>query len=229
MITNLYQYPELTRVEKNDVRYYQDSLSNLVPSVTTILSATGDHSGIDAWKRRVGPKTAKAVVDEATTIGTAVHLAIENYLYGKDWEQFTDDKMGMLAHQIAKRFICDCLGDIDEVWGLESGLVLDGLYAGTADCIGIFRGKPTIIDFKTAKKIKRKDWIEDYFLQGAAYANAHNVMYKTNIESIAILMVDRDLLFKEFLVNSVEFNSYTEKWKKRLIGYYKTHEILGRE
>ena len=229
MITNLYQYPELTRVEKNDVRYYQDSLSNLVPSVTTILSATGDHSGIDAWKRRVGPKTAKAVVDEATTIGTAVHLAIENYLYGKEWEQFTDDKMGLLAHQIAKRFICDCLGDIDEVWGLESGLVLDGLYAGTADCIGIFRGKPTIIDFKTAKKIKRKDWIEDYFLQGAAYANAHNVMYKTNIESIAILMVDRDLLFKEFLVNSKEFNSYTEKWKKRLIGYYKTHEILGRE
>ena len=229
MIANLYQYPELTRVEKNDVRYYQDSLSNLVPSVTTILSATGDHSGIDAWKRRVGPKTAKAVVDEATTIGTAVHLAIENYLYGKEWEQFTDDKMGMLAHQIAKRFIFDCLGDIDEVWGLESGLVLDGLYAGTADCIGIFRGKPTIIDFKTAKKIKRKDWIEDYFLQGAAYANAHNVMYKTNIESIAILMVDRDLLFKEFLVNSKEFNSYTEKWKKRLIGYYKTHEILGRE
>ena len=229
MIANLYQYPELTRVEKNDVRYYQDSLSNLVPSVTTILSATGDHSGIDAWKRRVGPKTAKAVVDEATTIGTAVHLAIENYLYGREWEQFTDDKMGMLAHQIAKRFICDCLGDIDEVWGLESGLVLDGLYAGTADCIGIFRGKPTIIDFKTAKKIKRKDWIEDYFLQGAAYANAHNVMYKTNIESIAILMVDRDLLFKEFLVNSKEFNSYTEKWKKRLIGYYKTHEILGRE
>ena len=229
MIANLYQYPELTRVEKNDVRYYQDSLSNLVPSVTTILSATGDHSGIDAWKRRVGPKTAKAVVDEATTIGTAVHLAIENYLYGKEWEQFTDDKMGMLAHQIAKRFICDCLGDIDEVWGLESGLVLDGLYAGTADCIGIFRGRPTIIDFKTAKKIKRKDWIEDYFLQGAAYANAHNVMYKTNIESIAILMVDRDLLFKEFLVNSKEFNSYTEKWKKRLINYYKTHEILGRE
>ena len=229
MITHLYQYPELTRVEKNDVRYYQDSLSNLVPSVTTILSATGDHSGIDAWKRRVGSKTAKAVVDEATTIGTAVHLAIENYLYGKEWEQFTDDKMGMLAHQIAKRFICDCVGDIDEVWGLESGLVLDGLYAGTADCIGIFRGKPTIIDFKTAKKIKRKDWIEDYFLQGAAYANAHNVMYKTNIESIAILMVDRDLLFKEFLVNSKEFNSYTEKWKKRLINYYKTHEILGRE
>ena len=56
MINNKYTYPELIRVEKNDVRYYQDSKENLVPSVTTILSATGDHSGIDAWKRRVGPK-----------------------------------------------------------------------------------------------------------------------------------------------------------------------------
>ena len=226
MINKLFEYPALERVEKNDVRYYRDSKENLVPSVTTILSATGDHSGIDAWKRRVGPKTAKEVVDEATTIGTAVHLAIENYLNGVDWEQFTEDRLGLMAHQIAKRFIDDCLGDIEEVWGLESGLVVDGLYAGTADCIGIFKGKPTIIDFKTAKKIKRKDWIEDYFLQGAAYANAHNVMYETNIESIAILMVDRDLLFKEFLVKNKEFGSYTDKWKQRIIAVSYTHLTL---
>ena len=90
-------------------------------------------------------------------------------------------------------------------------------------------GEKVKIDFKTAKKIKRKDWIEDYFLQGSAYANAHNVMYETNIESIAILMVDRDLLFKEFLVKNKEFESYTDKWKQRIIGYYKKHEILGRE
>ncbi|MDA0900246.1 MAG: preprotein translocase subunit TatA, partial [Proteobacteria bacterium] len=150
MINKLYEYPALERVEKNDVRYYLDSKENLVPSVTTILSATGDHSGIKAWKRRVGPKTALDVVEEATTLGSAVHLAIENYLNGEDWKQFTDDRLGLMAHQIAKRFIDDCLNDIDEVWGLESGLVLDGLYAGTADCIGIFRGQPTIIDFKTA-------------------------------------------------------------------------------
>jgi len=229
MFKKLYQYPELVRVEMNDVRYYRDSKQNLVPSVTTILSATGDYSGIDAWKRRVGPITAKQVIDEATTIGSVVHLAIEKYLNGDDWEEFSDDRMGLIAHQIAKRFVNDCLGGIEEVWGLESGLVVDGLYAGTADCIGMFKGKPTIIDFKTAKKIKRKDWIEDYFLQGAAYANAHNVMYKTDIDSIAILMVDRDLLFKEFLIKNKEFESYTDKWKQRIISYYKTHEILGRE
>ena len=229
MYKNKYTYPELVRVEKNDVRYYRDSKENLVPSVTTILSATGDKSGLDAWRRRVGPKAARAVVDEATTIGTAVHLAIENYLYGKEWKDFTDDKLGLMSQQIAQRFIDDCLNDIDEVWGLESGLVVDGLYAGTADCIGMFKGKPTIIDFKTAKKIKRKDWIEDYFLQGAAYANAHNVMHGTQINSIAILMVDRDLLFKEFFVSKNEFDNFTDKWKKRIIGYYKTHDVLGRE
>ena len=223
MFKKLFEYPELERVEKNSVRYYRDSKDNLVPSVTTILSATGDHSGIDAWKRKVGSKKAQEVIDEATTIGTAVHLAIENYLNDHDWEQFNDDKLGLMAYQIAKRFIDDCLADIEEVWGLESGLVVDGLYAGTADCIGIFKGKPTIIDFKTAKKIKRKDWIEDYFLQGAAYANAHNVMFETDIKSIAILMVDRDLLFKEFLIQNKEFESYTHKWKQRIIGYYKKY------
>ena len=62
MINKLYEYQALERVEKNDVRYYRDSKENLVPSVTTILSATGDHSGIDAWKRRVGPKDRKSVV-----------------------------------------------------------------------------------------------------------------------------------------------------------------------
>ena len=101
MINNKYKYPELIRVEKNDVRYYQDSKENLVPSVTTILSATGDHSGIDAWKRRVGPKTAKEVVLEATTIGTAVHLAIENYLNGLEWQDFSEDRLGLMAHPVS--------------------------------------------------------------------------------------------------------------------------------
>lgn len=229
MVNQKFQYPELVRVEKNDVRYYQDSKDHLVPSVTTILSATGDKSGINAWKRRVGTKFAKQVVDEATTIGTAVHLAIENYLNDCEWKNFLDDRLGLLAHQISKRFIEDCLSDIDEVWGLESSLVVDGLYAGTADCIGIYKGNPTIIDFKTAKKIKRKDWIEDYFLQGAAYANAHNVMFNTEIGSIAILMVDRDLLFKEFLVEKKEFESFTNTWKQRIISYYKINKVLGRE
>ena len=215
-----YSYPNLERVEENDMRFYKDSNNDLVPSVTTVLDATGDKSGITQWRRKVGPAQADAIVQESTLIGSAVHEAIENYLLGKSWSNFTEDRNGFLAKSISSKFISSCLNGIDEVWGLESGLILDGLYAGTADCIGVYKGLPAIIDFKTAKKLKRKDWIEDYFLQCSAYANAHNVMFETSISDLVILMVDRDLLFKEFHIKKDEFSLYTDKWKKRLIKFH---------
>ena len=64
--------------------------------------------------------------------------------------------MGLISKQIAKRFIDDCLDDIDEVWGLESGLVVDGLYAGTADCIGILKECQQLLILKQQKKLKEK-------------------------------------------------------------------------
>ena len=215
-----YSYPNLERVEENDMRFYKDSNNDLVPSVTTVLDATGDKSGITQWRRKVGPAQADAIVQESTLIGSAVHEAIENYLLGKSWSNFTEDRNGFLAKSISSKFISSCLNGIDEVWGLESGLILDGLYAGTADCIGVYKGLPAIIDFKTAKKLKRKNWIEDYFLQCSAYANAHNVMFETSINDLVILMVDRDLLFKEFHIKKDEFSLYTDKWKKRLIKFH---------
>ena len=215
-----YSYPNLERVEENEMRFYKDSNNDLVPSVTTVLDATGDKSGITQWRRKVGPAQADAIVQESTLIGSAVHEAIENYLLGKSWSNFTEDRNGFLAKSISSKFISSCLNGIDEVWGLESWLILDGLYAGTADCIGVYKGLPAIIDFKTAKKLKRKDWIEDYFLQCSAYANAHNVMFETSINDLVILMVDRDLLFKEFHIKKDEFSLYTDKWKKRLIKFH---------
>ena len=215
-----YSYPNLERVEENEMRFYKDSNNDLVPSVTTVLDATGDKSGITQWRRKVGTAQADAIIQESTLIGSAVHEAIENYLLGKSWSNFTEDRNGFLAKSISSKFISSCLNGIDEVWGLESGLILDGLYAGTADCIGVYKGLPAIIDFKTAKKLKRKDWIEDYFLQCSAYANAHNVMFETSINDLVILMVDRDLLFKEFHIKKDEFSLYTDKWKKRLIKFH---------
>tara|TARA_B100001113_G_scaffold20504_1_gene15171 strand:- start:2349 stop:3017 length:669 start_codon:yes stop_codon:yes gene_type:complete len=219
-MTFKYSYPALERVEKNEMRFYKDANDDLVPSVTTVLDATGDKSGITQWRRKIGPAQADAIVQESTLIGSAVHEAIENYLLGQSWNEFTEDRSGYLAKSISSKFISSCLDGIEEVWGLESGLILDGLYAGTADCIGIYKGSPAIIDFKTAKKLKRKDWIEDYFLQCSAYANAHNVMFQTTIKDLVILMVDRDLLFKEFHIKNNEFSLYTDKWKKRLIKFH---------
>ena len=219
-----YNYPNLEKVDTEIGRFYKDSNQKLVPSVTTVLSNTSNNSsGILEWRMRVGDEEADRIIKQSTDIGTAVHLAIENYLNNKSWDDFGSSYEEKISREITERFISDGLTKITEIWGLEVGLILDNLFAGTADCVGTYSGIPSLIDFKTAKKIKKREWIEDYFLQGCAYANAHNVMFNSNIKQIVILMVDRDLIFKEFIIQENEFKHLTEKWKKRLILFDKKY------
>ena len=223
LIKEAYIYPNLRRVENDLGRFYIDSNGKEVPSVTTVLSATSDKSGIDEWKRRVGHEEATRIINESTTIGSNVHNALENYLNGDDWKIQDDDSyISKTSISILNCFIENLINDISNIWGLEVGVILDGLYAGTADCVGIYNEKESLIDFKTAKTIKPKEWIEDYFLQCSAYANAHNVMFGTDIKQIVILMADRNQEFKKFVVNGREFDHYTNKWKQKLINFHNT-------
>ena len=217
---NKYTYPSLERVDLEIGRHYLDSKNTPVPSVTTVLSATSkSKDGIAQWRNRVGKAEADRIVKQSTDIGSSVHDAIEKYLKDELWDIFENTENELIAKKITHKFVNDGLKKITEIWGLEVGLVLDNLYAGTADCIGEYNSIPTLIDFKTAKKIKKREWIEDYFLQGCAYANAHNVMFGSDIQQIVILMVDRDLIFQEFIVRPSEFKILTNKWKRRLIDF----------
>ena len=226
MLVNKYTYPTLERVDLEIGRHYLDSNQNPVPSVTTVLSGTSkSKDGLIQWRNRVGEEEAERIIKQSTDIGTAVHEAIENYLNGDIWDNFEETHDQLLAQKISEKFVNDGLNGITEIWGLEVGLLLDNLYAGTADCVGLYQDIPTLIDFKTAKKIKKRECIEDYFLQGCAYANAHNVMFGTNIEQIVILMVDRNAIFQEFIVRPTEFNFLTRKWKNRLIEFDKKYNV----
>ena len=221
MITNIYTYPELKRQESDEGRFYLDSKNNPVPSVTTVLNKTSNKKdSIQQWRNRVGEEEANRIIKQSTDIGTMVHEALELYLNEKEWRNFSDNQDGVLAERMTEKFIESGLNSITEVWGLEVGLILDGLYAGTADCVGKINGVPSLIDFKTARKMKKREWIEDYFLQCCAYANAHNVMFDTDINQIVILMIDRNLIFQEFIVKPTEFNILTRLWKKRLIEFH---------
>ena len=226
IINDKFKYPILERVDTDIGRHYLDSKNKPVPSVTTVLSGTSkSKDGLIQWRNRVGEEEAERIIKQSTDIGTAVHEAIENYLNGKSWDNFEETHDQLLAQKISAKFIKDGLKGITDIWGLEVGLLLDNLYAGTADCVGEFEGIPTLIDFKTAKKIKKREWIEDYFLQGCAYANAHNVMFGTKIEQIVILMVDRNAIFQEFIVRPTEFNFLTRKWKNRLIEFNNKYNV----
>ena len=164
-----YEYPILERVDLEIGRHYLDSNKKPVPSVTTVLSGTSKSAdGLIQWRNRVGEEEAERIIKQSTDIGTAVHEAIENFLNGKSWDNFEETHDQQLARKISTKFVNDALKGITEIWGLEVGLLLDNLYAGTADCVGLYENVPTLIDFKTAKKIKKREWIEDYFLQGCA-------------------------------------------------------------
>ena len=221
MITNKFNYPELKRINNDLGRFYIDLLNNHVPSVTTVLNNISDKkTSLDQWRNRVGDVEADRVMKEATDIGSMVHLSLENYLNGIDDNIFTDDSLGNMAKKMTEKLISDALINISNVYGLEVHLVLDKLYAGTADCVGVIDGKDTIIDFKTSKRIKKKEWIDDYFMQAAAYAMAHNEVFETKIEHAAIFMCSRDCDWQLWEVGPEEFKQWEEKWARRVEEFY---------
>lgn len=220
MLINKYNYPELKRLQTTAGRQYVGEDDVPVPSVTTILDSTADKTHLIAWKQRIGEEEANRQSQQAAGLGTKVHNALEKYILGEEWDNFGTNLVSVLASSMSRAMINQGLGKVNELWGTEVGLIARGLYAGTADAIGIYEGEDSIIDFKTAKKLKKREWIEDYFLQGCAYALAHNEMFGTNIRKVSILMVDRESKFGDYVIKDAEFDHYCSLWADRVAQYY---------
>ena len=219
MLKSKYEYPNLKRIQTKQGRQYTDDIGDPVPSVTTILSDTGDKTALIAWRKRVGEQEANRISQESAGLGTKVHNALEKHILGEE-VSFGNNHISVLAESMTNEMVTNGLNKIDELYGVEVGLIAQGLYAGTSDAIGMYEGEEAIIDFKTAKKIKKRGWIEDYFLQGCAYALAHNEMFESKIKKVVILMVDRESNFAEFIIKDDEFEHYCNKWANRLADYY---------
>tara|TARA_B100001093_G_C26825399_1_gene1013779 strand:+ start:402 stop:1076 length:675 start_codon:yes stop_codon:yes gene_type:complete len=221
MLVEKYEYPALKRVTaKNGQRQYTGDDDQPVPSVTTVLSDTGDKTALIAWRKRVGDAEANRVSKEAAGLGTKVHNALEKYVLNEEYDIKGNNHISIMAKTMLDEMISKGLSQVDEIWGVEVALIAKGLYAGTSDAVGMFNGVESIIDFKTAKKIKKREWIEDYFMQGCAYALAHNEMFGTNIKQVAILMIDREGKYADFIIEGDEFEEYCHKWATRLADYY---------
>ena len=219
LLTEKIQYKKLERVTTAEGRKYVGDDNVPVPSVTTILDKTSDKTALIAWRKRVGEAEANRVSKESAGLGTKVHDALEKHILGEQ-VTFGNNMVSVMAKDMSELMIKEGFANIDEVWGTEIGLIAKGLYAGTTDCIGVHNGEDAIIDFKTSKKIKKEEWIEDYYLQCCAYAMAHNEMYGTNIKKGVILMVSRDVKFKEFVIEGARFEMYCDLWTQRLEEYY---------
>ena len=192
-----------------------------LPSVTTILSATQSEEkrkSLADWRARMGPEFADRVKDLAAMRGTAMHRYLEAFIDGTGHKDLTS--IGKEAENMAKRIIESGLGELDEVWGQEVTLYYPGLYAGATDIVGVYEGKPAIIDFKQTNKPKKREWISDYFCQLGAYCMAHNYVYGTKIQSGVILMCSKDLLFQKFEVSGREFVRHQHDFLRKTDQYY---------
>ena len=216
-----FDYPPSIRSLINDQRHY-DINGDKLPSVTTILQATQSEEKkriLAEWKQKVGENKAGEIRDTAAARGTIMHRIIEGYITGEGHADLSHmgQAAGIMAQTIFKEGLKGCM---EEIWGSEITLYYPGLYAGATDLCGIYEGKESIIDFKQSNRPKRRDWIEDYFIQLAAYATAHNYVYGTNIQSGVILMCTKDNYFQKFVTNDTEFQKYMWKWLKRVDQYF---------
>ena len=159
-------YEDLRAVTQPNGRTYETPEGSY-PSVTTVLKLLSQDS-IAAWRKRVGEDVANQISYRAANRGTAVHSIIERYL-DNNVEYDKDVMPDVLSTFKDVQPILD--KHITEILGLEAPLYSKHLkLAGRVDCVGVFDNKLSIIDFKTSRKIKKKEWIHNYFAQASAYA-----------------------------------------------------------
>ena len=233
MIVNRYSYTPINRTTIDGKRHYLLPNGTPVPSVTTILDRTKPEEkrlALANWRKRVGEQKAQEITTEAANRGTRMHAYLEHYVLTQDMKPLPGNPFAQPSWFMAAQVILEGLCHVDEFWGVEVPVYYSGLYAGTTDCVGIWKGRPAIMDFKQTNKPKKREWIEDYFLQLAAYAAAHNDTHGTAINTGVILMAQQPELledgsyskpvYTEYTVESDEFAHWHNEWLKRVEQYY---------
>lgn len=218
-----FNYLTIPREEIEGQRRYATPDGQKLPSVTTVLDATKPEEAKQAlaqWRARVGHQRAKEITTEAASRGTRMHKYLEDYVLSGELRSPGGNPHSIQSHQMASTIITKGLSNCSEFWGSEVNLYFPGVYAGTTDLVGVHKGAPAILDFKQTNKPKKTEWIQDYFLQLAAYATAHNEVYGTEINKGVILMCSASNEYQEWAVEGAEFQQWVGRWFSRLEEYY---------
>ena len=147
-----------------------------------------------------------------------MHYVLENYIDGRGYLNLAPEgsQARLMAHEIVNN-----LDLLKVVWGNEVSLVYDDKWAGSTDVVGVYQDKPTIIDFKQSNKIKREEFVEDYYYQIAAYSLAHKKQYGP-IEQGLICVCTKDIVYQEFKIDKNKLEEFENKWLERVDKYHKS-------
>ena len=217
--SNKYNYLQGKQItdEESGNRVYDFNGSRL-PSVTTVLNATKNQQFLKDWKAKVGEAAAERIKNLSSRRGTAMHKFLESHIQGVGYDDLTP--IGCEAKPMATKIIEVGLTPVSEYYGSEVMLHYPGLYAGSTDLVCLHNDLETIVDFKQANRPKKEEWIQDYYLQIAAYAMAHDYVYKSEIKQGVVMVCTPDLYYQEFKVSGADLRSYKHKFLKRLDMYH---------
>ena len=222
---NKYNYMQGKQITDPDTGKRVYEINNYrLPSVTTILGATKNQQFIKDWKAKVGEAEAERIKNLSSSRGTAMHKFLEHYILGTGYDDLT--AIGQAASPMADKIIEIGFTPIEEYYASEVTLHYPGLYAGQTDLVCLHNGMETVVDFKQANRPKKQEWIEDYYLQIAAYAMAHDYVYGSSIRQGVIMVCTPDLYYQEFKVEGIELKNWKHKFLKRLDMY---HELMHDE
>jgi len=202
------------RVEKDGNRYYVTPDGNHYPSITSVLSQQ-ENLGLEAWKAKVGEKEAKRISRESAHLGTAVHQLAEFYLSNYIIKLENEDKKIVDTFN-RLRFL---LGNINNIVGLEIPLFSDVLrVAGTCDCIAEYNGRLSVIDFKTSRRPKKEEWVDNYWMQTYFYKLAFEEMTGIEIKQVVILIACVDSFDVQVFKKPA---NESDVWLEKLMGIMK--------
>ena len=193
------ELPDITTESIKGKRFYVTPEGNKYPSITTVLSDR-NKEGIIKWRESVGNDVANQVMRQAASRGTAVHTLIENYLNN---EELSKQDVLPVALFVTMKSELD---NINNIRIQEGGLYSDKLgVAGRVDCIAEYKGKISVIDFKTSTKEKKEEWVENYFIQGSAYCEMYEERFLQPIEQVVILIVTEDGAVQTFIKDKKDY------------------------
>lgn len=179
-----HEFPKLLRENLDGSRYYVTPTGEKYPSVTTVLSDYNKKAIVE-WRKRVGDEKANEISRKATSRGTSVHSIIEKYLKN---EQVKHEEMMPNVKSLFVRMKQE-LNKLNNIHALEENLFSHELgLAGTVDCVAEYDGVLSVVDFKTSTRLKKKDDIKNYFMQGAAYSTMFTEMTQLPIEQVVIMI-----------------------------------------
>ena len=203
-------------------RGYETPEGKLYPSITTVLSIRNKKS-LHEWRERVGEDVANYIARTAANRGTAVHKMCEDYLNNQHlaWpSEFEKHKSKNFLAWCMFAQMKDIFENINNIKCLESNLYSDKMgVAGQVDCIAEYKGKLSVIDFKTSSKERKDDYNENYYIQTCAYSYMFEERTGQKAEQCVILVVTQDGTVQEFIKQRDDYipllNNAIEEWNKR--------------